>query len=82
MADDPGARFCSVFDFDGKSLISRMFIYIGADYTGLDTDRFRWKRIVAQWRRSPPDFRSDAQFGWKGERNLYQVAEVKGVPLG
>jgi hypothetical protein len=45
----PGGRFCSVFDFDGEGLISRMFIYLDPDYTSLDTDRFHWKRAIARW---------------------------------
>jgi hypothetical protein len=45
----PGGRFCSVFDFNDKCLISRMFIYLDPDYTSLDRDRFHWKRAAASW---------------------------------
>jgi hypothetical protein len=45
----PGGRFCSVFDFAGDGLISRMFIYLDPDYTSLDKDRFHWKRAAVRW---------------------------------
>jgi hypothetical protein len=45
----PGGRFCSVFDFNDEGLISRMFIYLDPDYTGLDKDRFYWKRKGGSW---------------------------------
>lgn len=45
----PGGRFCSVFDFTEQGLIKRMFIYLDPDYTGLDKDRFHWRRAAARW---------------------------------
>jgi hypothetical protein len=38
----PGGRFCSVFVFDSRGLIERMYIYLDPDYTSADTSRFLW----------------------------------------
>jgi hypothetical protein len=44
-----GGRFCSVFDFAENGRIARMYIYLGPDYTGLDRDRFHWRRAQPRW---------------------------------
>jgi hypothetical protein len=46
----PGGRFCSVFAFNAKGLIERMYIYMDPDYTGRDTEGFIWpRRSSQQW---------------------------------
>ena len=46
----PGGRFCSVFEFDERSLIRRMYIYLDPDFTSADKDRFLWgQRSQIEW---------------------------------
>jgi hypothetical protein len=45
----PGGRFCSVFEFNEKGLVQRMYVYMDPDYTGADQARFRWKRASPRW---------------------------------
>lgn len=44
-----GGRFCSVFEFDEKNLIKRMYIYLDPDFAGADKDRFLWQRSEVEW---------------------------------
>ena len=46
--ETPGGRFCSIFEFDNRGLITRMHVYLDPDMTGADTERFRWQRGAAQ----------------------------------
>jgi hypothetical protein len=46
----PGGRFCSVFEFDERNLIRRMYIYLDPDFTSADKDRFLWgQRSQVEW---------------------------------
>ncbi|HEX2815357.1 MAG TPA: nuclear transport factor 2 family protein [Phenylobacterium sp.] len=45
----PGGRFCSVFDFNAKGLIQRMYVYMDPDYTAADKERLRWNRANPRW---------------------------------
>ena len=46
--ETPGGRFCNVFEFK-SGLISRVYVYLDPDYTGEDSERFRWGREGRTW---------------------------------
>ena len=46
----PGGRFCSVFEFNDASEVTRMYTYLDPDFTSADKDRFLWpERTQNEW---------------------------------